>query len=219
MQSNKPIRFSTPDILRWNPAMPISDMARSSLPRSRACRVAAPRWCIGGSAGLAVPNNIACGIRPTTCSAIGKIAGTETISAPRILFTNISRPQRAGLQAAHRLPRPVGIVRQERYDASGVVAVCARIGDLDHPIDFGRMTHFVRDTDYGCEMRSRFWLGEIRSREPGKILTEEEQDALRKANLNEELARRLHQHATEEMGYLAEILAPLYRRYTLDTTF
>ena len=81
------------------------------------------------------------------------------------------------------------------------------------------MTHFVRDTDYGCEMRSRFWLGEIRSREPGRTLTEQEQDALRKANLNEDLARRLHQHATEEMGYLAEILPALYRRYTLDNTF
>ncbi len=114
---------------------------------------------------------------------------------------------------------PSELFDAERYKASGAVAVCARIGDLDHPIDFGRMTHFVRDTDYGCEMRSRFWLGEIRSREPGKILTEQEQDSLRKANLNEELARRLHQHATEEMGYLAEILAPLYRRYTLDNRF
>jgi hypothetical protein len=67
-------------------------------------------------------------------------------------------------------------------------------------------------------MRSRFWLGEIGSRDPNKKLSVEEQNALRKANLNEDLARRLHQHATEEMGYLAEILPTLYRRYTLDNT-
>ena len=101
-----------------------------------------------------------------------------------------------------------------KYRASGAVAVCARIGDLDYPIDFARMTHFVRNTDYGCEMRSRFWLGEIKSRDP-----EERAPELRRANVNDELARRLHQHASEEMGYLAEILPTLYKRVTLDTAF
>jgi hypothetical protein len=42
---------------------------------------------------------------------------------------------------------------------------------------------------------------------------------MRQSNVNEELARRLHQHATEEMGYLAEILPTLYRRITQDNTF
>lgn len=107
---------------------------------------------------------------------------------------------------------------ERRYSDAGVMAVCARIGDLDHPIDFGRMTHFVRNTDYGCEMRSRFWLGEIESRDPNLTISDDQKAALRAANVNEELARRLHQHATEEMGYLAEILPALYRRYTLDNT-
>jgi DAPG hydrolase PhiG domain len=78
------------------------------------------------------------------------------------------------------------------------------------------MTHFVRDTDYGCEMRSRFWLGLIESRDAGVTLSEDQIRALRESNVNEELARRLHQHATEEMGYLAELLPTLYRRVTLD---
>src|SRR5271170_1623579 len=51
----------------------------------------------------------------------------------------------------------------ERYRSSGAVAIYARIGDLEHPVNFARMTHFVRDTHYGCEMRSRFWLGIIES--------------------------------------------------------
>lgn len=107
----------------------------------------------------------------------------------------------------------------QRYKDAGVMAVCAKIGDLDHPVNFGRMTHFVRDTDYGCEMRSRFWLGIIESRDPNVTFTDEQIAAMRKRDVNEELARRLHQHAVEEMGYLAEILPTLYRRMTGDNTF
>jgi hypothetical protein len=114
---------------------------------------------------------------------------------------------------------PAELFDAGKYKASGAVAICARIGDLDHPVDFARMTHFVRNTDYGCEMRSRFWLGIFASRDPEVTITEKRARELRRANVNDELARRLHQHATEEMGYLAEILPTLYRRHTLDNTF
>ena len=111
---------------------------------------------------------------------------------------------------------PVELFDPQRYHQSGAMAVCARIGDLTHPVNFARMTHFVRNTDYGCEMRSRFWLGLIESRDASVTLSEDQIRALRESNVNEELARRLHQHATEEMGYLAELLPTLYRRVTLD---
>jgi hypothetical protein len=113
---------------------------------------------------------------------------------------------------------PAELFDPVRYRESGAVAVCARIGDLEHPVDFGRMVHFVRDTDYGCEMRSRFWLGLIQSRDPNLTISAERARELRQANVNDELARRLHQHASEEMGYLAEILPTLYRRVTLDNS-
>ena len=74
------------------------------------------------------------------------------------------------------------------------------------------MTHFVRDTDYGCEMRSRFWLGIIESRDPNVEFSEFDARAMRARSVNEELARRLHQHCVEEMGYLSEILPTMYRR-------
>src|SRR5262249_31107738 len=44
---------------------------------------------------------------------------------------------------------PAEMFDARRYREAGVVAVCARIGDLEHPVNFGRMVHFVRDTDYG----------------------------------------------------------------------
>ena len=106
-----------------------------------------------------------------------------------------------------------------RYRTSGAVAVCARIGEMDAPVHHGRMTHFVRDTDYGCEMRSRFWLGVLADRQRGELIPEDVAIGLRKAHLNDNFARRLHQHATEEMGYLAELLPILYRQVTGDDTF
>jgi hypothetical protein len=52
------------------------------------------------------------------------------------------------------------------------------------------LTHFVRDTDFGCEMRSNFWR-----------VSGDEQAA--KANLS---------HCYEEMGYLADLLPDLYAK-------
>lgn len=109
----------------------------------------------------------------------------------------------------------------ETFDAaacrgSGHLAVCARNGPLEGPVATGRMCHFVRDTDTGCEMRSRFWLGETSSRSPGVVIPPDEARALRGKHLNRDFAQRLHQHCVEEMGYLAELLPTLYRRETLD---
>src|SRR5262249_56214803 len=103
---------------------------------------------------------------------------------------------------------PAELFDAAKYKASGAVAICARIGDLDHPVDFARMTHFVRNTDYGCEMRSRFWLGIFASRDPEVSITEDRARELRRANVNDELARRLHQHPTHQLPYLAPILPP-----------
>jgi hypothetical protein len=32
---------------------------------------------------------------------------------------------------------------------AGVVAICAHVGDIEGPENFGRMVHFVRHTGYG----------------------------------------------------------------------
>jgi hypothetical protein len=108
---------------------------------------------------------------------------------------------------------------REKYRASGALAVCARPGLLEAPFHVGRMCHYVRDTDYGCEMRSRFWLGMISHRDPTITLPQAQVRQMRAENLDAEFARRLHQHCIEEMGYLAEILPALYRRITLDNSF
>ena len=87
---------------------------------------------------------------------------------------------------------------------------------LEHPVDLGLMTHFVRNTVQGCEIRSRFFLGHVAGRGPDHPIPPDAARALRHENVTADLARRLHQHATEEMSYLTEILPVLYRQVTQD---
>lgn len=71
-------------------------------------------------------------------------------------------------------------------------AVCGRVGLLDQDVRLGYLLHLVRETEFGCEMRSRFWLEKA----------------------PDELGRGLLKHCLEEMGNLAELLPRLYQRET-----
>ncbi len=106
-----------------------------------------------------------------------------------------------------------------RYASLDGAAICARIGALDEPVNLGLMTHFVRNTDAGCEMRSRFFLGHVESRDPAVEFSPQQKAGMRADLVTADLARRLHQHATEEMGYLADLLPVMYRQVTGDASF
>ena len=111
---------------------------------------------------------------------------------------------------------PAEFFDPQRYAQHDGAAICAHIGLLDAPVNLGKMVHFIRNTQWGCEIRSRFFLGHIASRGPAPAMPEVEAAALRRANVTPDLARRLHQHATEEMGYLADLLPVLYRQIHLQ---
>lgn len=112
--------------------------------------------------------------------------------------------------------QPGTFLGNPEFDQFDGVAVAARIGALEKPLNLGRMVHFVRNTPWGCEMRSRFFLGFVEARDGAPPLDDAQAATLRQELVTEELARRLHQHATEEMGYLADILPVLYRQVTGD---
>jgi hypothetical protein len=57
-------------------------------------------------------------------------------------------------------PRDFGLDQDSFGDAGVSTAICARVGFSDKPVDSGYLVHLVRETTDGCEMRSRFWLGE-----------------------------------------------------------
>jgi hypothetical protein len=105
-----------------------------------------------------------------------------------------------------------------RFKVANVgTAICARPGYLDKPVKIGHMIHFIRDTVDGCEMRSRFWTGDIEIGIPvlgaflGKIMNTR---IVRMKLLPEILGKELLIHCAEEMNHLAGFLPDLFYKMT-----
>jgi hypothetical protein len=189
----------------------------AALTRMPACRARMVHWWFGWLGGI--EQYKLWHPRDHLASAWVNRNGANYIGASHLVSEYLAGPSGPVYDLSIDFHHPHEIFDPEHYDRSGAMAVCARIGDQDAPVHAGRMCHFVRDTDYGCEMRSRFWLGMLADKKTGEPLAEPVAAEIRTQKLNDDFARRLHQHATEEMGYLAEILPLLYRRYTGDNTF
>ena len=91
------------------------------------------------------------------------------------------------------------------------LAIAARLGSPDIPVDIGWLVHQVRPTPDGAEMRSRFWmlgddlrLGGLR-RPLTRLIPPRPQEA-----------EALLVHCAEEMGHLAGILPALYAEFGAD---
>jgi hypothetical protein len=101
---------------------------------------------------------------------------------------------------------------QEREDQ---FVLCARVGELEQPLNMATMCHYVRDTPFGAEMRSTFWLGHIAKRNGNDTIFSIEgllgnTMLARSAMAGEQLANNLMTHAIQEMGNLADFLPQLY---------
>jgi hypothetical protein len=104
---------------------------------------------------------------------------------------------------------PSDYLDTSRFAEAGVgTAVCARVGPLDAPVWAGHLIHLIRDTDYGCEMRSRFWLGDF---DPQELAPTPE---ARSQLFPDRVGAGLHNHCNEEMAHLAQFLPDLYARET-----
>lgn len=95
------------------------------------------------------------------------------------------------------------------------VIICARAGLLEEPINVTTMCHIVRDTLWGAEMRSVFWLGHVAKREGNRTVRSIEgilgNTALARVLLvDEKMALDLMTHAIQEMGTLSDFLPELY---------
>ncbi|SCM78773.1 conserved hypothetical protein [uncultured Pleomorphomonas sp.] len=113
----------------------------------------------------------------------------------------------------HEFFDPVG------YDAFDGVAICGRPGAKGVPFTIGHMCHFVRNTDYGCEMRTRFWLGDVKDAATKELVPDTVAAEVRAVAVNDAFCAHLLQHSIEEMGYLADLLPVLYRQVTEDSSF
>jgi DAPG hydrolase PhiG domain len=123
-------------------------------------------------------------------SLVGEYLGS-TFSRPAIQFVE---PSTFGLQRANG------------------VAVCARLGSSDIPVDVGWLVHHVRPTPDGAEMRSRFWMGgrHVAVRNGNRLI-----DAAIRPIAARQLpdARDLMVHCAQEMNHLAGFLAALHGRF------
>jgi len=93
--------------------------------------------------------------------------------------------------------------------------ICARAGFLDREINIAKMCHVVKNNDNGSEMRSRFWLGHVASREGNQTVPSMtgligNTAISRLFSLNNQDAEDLKLHAKEEMSFLAQLLPSLY---------
>ena len=101
-------------------------------------------------------------------------------------------------------------------DGADAVAICARLGASDVPVDVGWFIHHIRSTAGGAEMRSRFWMSgphiAVRNA-PGVASRAVRPIASRVLGTPETAARNLLVHCAQEMNHLASFLPDLYAAF------
>ena len=95
--------------------------------------------------------------------------------------------------------------------------ICARIGGVMAPIEFGWLMHQVRNIHDGAEMRSRFYIGGdvgVRAPIPGPVAaTIAREGGTSPFTDAEKMAQRLVYHCGLEMNNLAQFLPELYSEF------
>jgi DAPG hydrolase PhiG domain len=118
------------------------------------------------------------------------------------------------LRAAIRFVTPATFALPAADDAA--VAICARVGSRDVPVDGGWLVHHIRTTDDGSEMRSRFWIGgphiAVR-RAPGVANRAVRPVVTHIIGATTNYARDLMVHCAQEMNHLAGFLPALYEQF------
>lgn len=106
---------------------------------------------------------------------------------------------------------------ESKFEMAGVhTAVCANVGLASLPVDFGKFVHLIRETNDGCEMRSRFWLGKLslqgksESHVINRLLGA---GAISKFAVGRALGHDMVVHCAMEMTHLASFLPALYTEY------
>jgi hypothetical protein len=96
------------------------------------------------------------------------------------------------LKVRIRFFEPSEVFDTSRFKEAKIgAAICGKAYNPDETHN-GTVIHLLRDTDYGCEMRSRFWLNDVPDMAGAGLM----------------------QHCMEEMGTLADFLPDLYKKET-----
>jgi hypothetical protein len=112
---------------------------------------------------------------------------------------------------------PSSLLDVSRFQASGVgTAICGTVSHPSWPLGFGLIIHQIRETEDGCEMRSRFWLGKLELQGvPAAGLLNKVAGSRFVAKRAFSLAqgRDMVVHCAVEMNHLASFLPDLYADY------
>ena len=122
------------------------------------------------------------------------------------------------LELAIAFRDPADYLDTARFGAARVgTAICARVGFARRPLDTAHLIHLIRETGDGCEMRSRFWLGDIQARSlsPTHIINRHllRRRVITRAGIPSSAGRDLLVHCAKEMAHLATFLSALYHDY------
>ena len=116
---------------------------------------------------------------------------------------------------------PSEILDAARFEEAKIgTAICGVVGYQNKPVNFAALIHLIRETDEGCEMRSRFWLGkvEIRGVPTSGILNKiASSKFVADHAIPIETGRKMLVHCAMEMNQLASFLPELYTDYHPET--
>jgi hypothetical protein len=101
-----------------------------------------------------------------------------------------------------------------RFEAAHVgTAICGVVSYQSSPLVFGLIIHLIRETEDGCEMRSRFWLGKIELKgvpAAGLLSKITGSRFVAKRAVPNQLGRDMVVHCAAEMNHLASFLPDLF---------
>lgn len=99
--------------------------------------------------------------------------------------------------------------------APGRLYLCARVFDLQRDIGVARMVHAAYETDWGCELRSHFWMGIVETDLLGGWVEKLANTRfVRRRQVPHAAAQALECHCHEEMSTLASFLPALHAQET-----
>ena len=109
---------------------------------------------------------------------------------------------------------PSELLDVSQFDEAKIgTAICATVGFQGKPVNFGGLIHLIRETDEGCEMRSRFWLGKVDVKgvpQSGILNKIANSKFIAEHAASVELGREMLVHCAMEMNHLASFLPELY---------
>lgn len=113
-------------------------------------------------------------------------------------------------------PLEFGFTQEEMAEANSPTIICVHLLSPNRKVQVGRMIHFVRNTDRGVELRSRFWLGYKLNVKPAPVLNRVVNARPVKAtvmSVGGVSAYNLAVHCATEFNKLASILPDVYGRF------